>query len=305
VVAEQSSGREVLVVGESIVDVVTADGETRSWPGGSPANVAVGLSRLGLTAHLLTDLGDDDGGQLLQGHFRDSGVHLVNPPGPRPTSVARATLDAERQASYVFELSWELIDPQARPAAPDVVHFGSIGASYPPGDEQVRRLVEGYAGRSLVTYDPNCRPSLMGDVVAARALVEAHVSRSDVVKLSDEDAAWLYPGLELQGLAEQWLARGPELVVVTLGAQGATAWTATGSVTAPPSPGAPVIDTVGAGDAFMAGLICGLAGHTPESLARLGTTELTQVLADAGVIARRTCERPGADPPWAGELRTR
>jgi fructokinase len=283
-----------LVIGEALIDRVTRDGETRDWPGGSPAHVAVGLSRLGIATTLLTDLGDDPDGAFLRAHLAASRVSLAAGAGPRPTSVARATIDSDGQASYDFDLTWEL-EPAALPR-PSLLHFGSLAATLSPGAAQMTEIVAAHVGSCLISYDANCRPSLMGSPDRARPVIEAHVGRSTVVKMSDEDATWLYPDTPLDDVARYWLSLGPALVVVTLGAEGARAWTSGAGVTVPPAEGLPVVDTVGAGDALMAGLLYGLRDGLVQGNA------LARVLTQAGVVARRTCERPGADPPWLADL---
>jgi fructokinase len=287
-----------LVVGESLVDVVTAvDGSTAQYPGGSPANVAVGLGRLGLPVQLLTGLGDDEHGALLREHLAASSVELLVDP-LRSTSVAHAQLDADGRATYAFDLAWELGEV-ADVGEPAWLHVGSLGVTQEPGARAVAALVARHADRTVVSYDPNCRPLLMGTPAAALPRIEDVVRRSRLVKLSDEDAAWLFPGEPLEEVARRWLALGPALVVVTCGEQGAQGWTADLAESIPVADGAPVRDTVGAGDAFMAGLIWSLADVGLEALSR---DQLAAALTQAAVVARRTCERVGADPPWQAEL---
>jgi fructokinase len=273
----------VLVVGECLVDVVERpDGSVVEAAGGSPANVAVGLGRLGVPVSLVTSYGDDPRGRLLQDHLLASKVvpqvHLA------PTSVARARLDQTGAATYSFDLRWELGELDAGTAK--WLHVGSLGATLAPGAAVVRRLVAEVD--CPVSYDPNCRPSLMGPDV--REQVQELVALSDVVKLSAEDAEFLHPGLPHAELAARWLALGPTLVVVTLGADGADAWTPEGHLHVDVPDGAPVVDTVGAGDAFMSGLLWSLLEDGQDVRAALRT---------ASQVARRTCERPGADPPWS------
>jgi len=284
----------LLVVGEALVDVITlADGTTVERAGGSPANVAVGLGRLGHDVTLLTALGDDDHGRLLREHLEGSRVQLLTAPLPR-TSTAQAVLDRTGDATYRFDIAWETGD-LAPEAAPRWLHVGSIGAVLAPGAAQVRTLVNRYGGESVVSFDPNCRPLLMDD--SDGELIEELVSRVHVVKLSEEDAAWLHPDLSPLEVARRWLALGPALVVVTQGRDGSFAVLAGSDdvVHAAPSDGAPVVDTVGAGDAFMSGLIDALSQH---DLADLDVALVTGALRRASDVARRTCERVGADPPW-------
>jgi fructokinase len=283
-----------LVVGEALVDVVTeVSGRTQERPGGSPANVAVGLGRQGVDVQLLTALGDDERGRAVVAHLEASRV-VVHASRLPHTASANALLDETGAASYVFDLRWDLTGaPQPAPA--EWLHVGSIGATLEPGGSQVLALARAWPG--VVSYDPNCRPLLMDDT--ARGRVEDLVACADVVKLSDEDCAWLYPGEPQDVVARRWLALGPGLVVMTLGGRGAQAWTPDRTVWVDSAAGEPVVDTVGAGDAFMAGLLAALAACDLDSLT---AEELHVALDRASTVARRTCERVGADPPWAAEV---
>jgi fructokinase len=274
----------VLVVGESLVDVVRRpDGTVVERPGGSPANVAVALARLGLDVQLLTALGDDPHGQLVRAHVEASGAAVLAAPLAR-TAVAIAELDATGAATYRFDIDWDL-EGAPTPATPSWLHVGSLGTVLRPGSEQVAALVAAHRGRCPISFDPNCRPLLTAE--PDLPAVEALVRQCDVVKLSDEDAAFLLPGLPLEEVLRRWRALGPRLVVVTRGAHSALAL-ADQLVEVPVPDGAPVVDTVGAGDTFMAGLI-----------ATRGTT-----LELAAAAARITVSRVGADPPWKHEVLT-
>lgn len=287
----------ILVVGEALVDVVTsANGETVERPGGSPANVAVGLGRLGCEVKLLTALGEDVHGARVRAHLESSTVEVMSS-RLLATSVAKAQLDADGRATYVFEFVWDLADlPSAAPAA--WLHVGSLGVTQLPGSEQVASLVAQHS-EAVISYDPNCRPLLMNNPAAVVDRIENQVARSALVKLSEEDADWLCPGEPLEQFARRWLALGPTLVVVTCGERGAQAWTADHHLCLDAAVGGPIVDTVGAGDAFMAGLIWSLAN---TDLHALSTSTLRTVLTTAQEVARRTCERAGADPPWRAEL---
>jgi fructokinase len=303
--------RLVTVVGEALVDVVRcAGGDERVHPGGSPANVAVGLARLGVPVELITRFGRDSFGDLVDRHLRANGVRLRHPRDSWPTSVAEAVVDSAGVATYDFRLRWDL-DLVAPCTAPEaiLVHTGSIAALLEPGSSSVRRIVEDSREFATISYDPNCRPSIVGDVAAARRGVDAHVELSDVVKASDEDIEWLYPGRHPQDVAEAWLARGPAVVIVTRGARGPWGITRSGPVERP-APQVRVADTVGAGDSFVAAVIAGLvhrglvgAGRRP-ALRELGSAAFSDLLGEAAAAAALTCSRTGADPPTEGELFT-
>jgi fructokinase len=292
-------GSPFVVVGEALVDVVVpTEGETTHAPGGSPMNVAVGLSRLGVPALLVTELGDDPHGELVAEHLRAADVELA-PGSVRPghrTSTATARLAADGAARYDFELVWEL-DSATLPDELAGLHVGSLGTALAPGREVVQSLLAAAAGRDvLVTYDPNVRPGLLPswhDVARVAADV-------DVVKLSDEDIALLRPEESVQSVARELLDNGRTwLVVVTRGGLGALAFTAHGSAEVV-APRTDVVDTVGAGDSFMAALIAVLLDWgTPHELS---PDRLRTLLESAARAAAVTVSRRGANPPTRAEL---
>jgi fructokinase len=300
-----------LVVGEALVDVVLRRGEEPAeHPGGSPANVAIGLGRLGRRVDLLTWLADDAYGDLVREHLAASDVHvLAGDRGPERTPVARAHLDEEGTATYEFDLTWDLPGRwDEGDDAPAVVHTGSIATVLTPGGEAVARLLAERRATSTLTYDPNLRPALMGDAGATLPVVERLVELADVVKVSDEDLAWLHPGVAPVEIARDWLRRGPALVVVTLGGEGALAVTAAGDEIALTAPRVTVADTVGAGDSFMAGLIDGLwsagllGADARERLHAVDRATVERVLVRCAAIAAITVSRAGANPPTSAEL---
>ncbi|MET8702022.1 carbohydrate kinase [Kitasatospora sp. NPDC004723] len=301
----------ITVVGEAVMDLVrSVQGATTAHPGGSPANVAVGLGRLGHPVALLTRLGQDPHGAQLAAHLAGSGVALVGGVmDDHPTSTAIARTDDSGGATYEFAITWHLDGPEpdgllARSAC---LHTGSIAATLEPGAGMVRRLMERARGRCTVSYDPNCRPSLMGRPDEARARIESLVASADVVKASDEDLAWLHPGQDVVDVAREWLALGPAVVVVTRGGTGSVGLCREGRVTRPTVP-VEVADTVGAGDAFMAGLLDalhrrGLLGpDNADRLRGIDTRVLGELLDEASLVSAITCTRPGANPPTAEEL---
>ena len=301
-------GDDILVVGEALVDIVErVDGTRAEHPGGSPANVALGLARLGRSATLLTRVGTDRRGLAVQAHLTSSGVRLaagsVTAAG---TSTATARIDEHGVASYLFDLDWDL-PAEITLGSASALHTGSIAAFLAPGGEAVVRLVEQATGKVTVSYDPNARPRLMGDPVAARHRVEHIVTLCDLVKVSDEDLDWLAPGHDPVEVAAGWLALGPAVVVVTRGRRGSLALTAAGRVDVP-APAITVVDTVGAGDSFMSGLIDHLAGAgllgaaSRPALRSLDLAEVEAMLRHAARIAAVTCSRAGADPPTRAEL---
>jgi fructokinase len=253
----------ILVVGEALVDVV--DGIPH--PGGSPTNVAVGLGRLGLDVTFVTALGDDDRGALLRHHVATAGVDLQAAVIDR-TSSAIATIGADGSARYDFDITWEL-GTVAVPSGVRAVHVGSIGAVLEPGATAVETLVRGLPLSTRVSLDPNLRPALVADRDEATARLDRLATRADVVKVSDEDLAWGHPGTPEAELVARWLAGTTSLVAVTRGPAGATLVTAHERLDVPAEP-VTVVDTVGAGDAFTAGLL-GAMWRGETTLAAIGS----------------------------------
>ncbi|QNG55260.1 carbohydrate kinase [Pseudonocardia petroleophila] len=306
----------VAVAGEALVDLVPAPvgGYLEIAPGGSPANVAVGLARLGVPARMLARLADDPLGHRMRAHLADNGVALDHTVAAvEQTSMALVTVDDDGVPSYDFRVDgtadWQWTDAELADAldGPVVaVHSGSLALTTAPGDGPLRALLERAAATATVSYDPNCRPLLMGDPAVVLEGVHALLAVADVVKVSSEDLEWL--GLTPEAALEDWLTRGPAVVAITLGGDGVLAGTASGLRTRRPGVPVTVIDTVGAGDTFSAALLAGLHGrgllgaaHRAE-LRALDGAVLDALLEFAARAAAITCSRRGADPPRAAEL---
>jgi fructokinase len=292
-----------LVIGEALIDIVERDGEvTGEHVGGSPLNVAVGLSRLGRDVDFLTHIGDDARGRRIADYVAASGAHLVaGSVSANRTPVAQATLDAAGSATYRFDIDWQLTGtPEVGP--PLVAHTGSIAAVLDPGCLAVVALLDTYRLSATVTFDPNVRTALIEDADQARARIERLVERSDVVKASDEDLRWIDPDVPVEEQARRWLALGPAVVAVTMGGDGAFAVCAAGSVRVPARP-VQVVDTVGAGDSFMTGLIDALwsmnllGAERRSDLRGIDTDRLRGVLDNATLCSALTVEKAGADLP--------
>ncbi len=299
------------VVGEALVDLVgERGGQTfAAHPGGSPANVALGLARLGVPVTLRTRLGRDAFGQLIASHLEASGVVVDGGPDPRGnTSLAIATL-AAGAASYDFRIEWDITDLPPLPIGTQCLHTGSLATALPPGDIAVVDLVrrERQRGRVTVSYDPNVRPALLGDAERARPRIEGLVAVSDVVKVSDEDLGWVYPGERIEDVAGRWLTTGPALVVVTCAGAGVYAVSRAHEVSRPAA-SVDLVDTVGAGDSYTSGLLDGLrradlvGGQRREALVTADESTLISILDRAALIAAITCSRSGADPPTRAEV---
>jgi fructokinase len=193
------------------------------------------------------------------------------------------------------------------PADSAILHFGSIASWTAPGDRHILGLASRMRGRGnvLVSYDPNVRPRLLAGPGSGRAAVERGVRIAHVAKASEEDITWLYPGSTVTEAARLWLRLGVTVVIVTGGANGADVFMATDPALHRPAPAVTVADTVGAGDAFTAGLLASLCWHGLQSPAQLGRCQpgdLAGVVNDAALVAALACERPGADPPTLAEF---
>jgi fructokinase len=182
------------------------------------------------------------------------------------------------------------------------LHFGSLASWTPPGCAHILRAVAARRAdaRTLISYDPNVRPSLLGAPERARIMVEESVRLAHIVKASRDDLDWLYPGQAVERVAARWLELGAMLAVITDGAEGARAYPAAGEIIYQPGRQTQVVDTVGAGDAFTAGLLSALARRDllrPPAVSALATETLADTLDEANLVASLTCERVGADPP--------
>jgi fructokinase len=239
----------------------------------------------------------DPFGARIREHLAASGVDLTASRAvDDPTTLAVATLDEAGRARYSFywqgtaDWQWTVADLPAPDARVRAVVVGSLAVALPPGGDEVVRWATGY-GRPVV-LDPNVRPMLLGDRDAYRARLDPLVAASTVVKVSDEDLEWTHPGQDPIEVAQSW-AR--PLTVVTRGPDGAVAVLDGGEPVRVAGRSVDVVDTVGAGDSFTGGLLSvldfdDLAGSIRSALER------------AVQVSAITCSRPGADPPWQGEL---
>lgn len=302
-------GATALVIGESLIDIVGRPGEPAvEHPGGSPMNVAIGLARLGRSVELATWFGSDERGAAIDAHLAADGVDVAGTSrGAARTSTATATLSADGQAQYAFDLDWSLPAVTLPPNCP-VVHTGSLGAAIAPGVEVVHAAVREARSVATISYDPNIRPDLQPDPVAARRTVEEFVTLADVVKASDEDLAYIGEGADPEEVLAGWLDLGPKLVVMTRGGEGVVALTASGLGVHLTAKKVAVVDTVGAGDSFTAGLIDGLwtagllGAENRDALRQIDAKTLEGILDRCTMIAGITVSRAGANPPGLDEL---
>jgi len=303
--------REVaLVVGEALVDVVrTLDGQERDHPGGSAANAAVALARLGQEVWFASAYADDPHGRMLAHHLAANDVSLAGDPHVLDrTATAVATIGDDGAAEYEFDIDWRLPDVELPPdASPVVVAFGSIAAALEPGASEVHALVAGLRPSALTYFDVNARPAITGTGAAVSARAESMASVADLVKASDEDLAALWPDLPEDAVVQRFLDLGVGAVVVTRGPQGASWISRLGRIDVG-MPRVTVSDTIGAGDTLGAATVEGLwqrrlvGPGTASRLAALPLEEAQAVVARAVSAAAVVVSRPGADPPYRHEL---
>lgn len=288
---------EVWVCGEALIDVLPSG----PVPGGGPANTAIALARLEVDVHFIGGLSSDDYGQRLRGHLLSNGVDLTHAlPSDLPTALAIATIDAHGSASYEFRLDETAtfsVDPTLLPSGePSVLHIGSLAT-----------VVESSAGSLLawaaslnapVVFDPNVRPAVVSNRDVYRDAVHSWASIASVVKLSDDDLAFLYPGIEEVQAVRDLMHDSVQAVVLTRGADGVMAITRETTVVVP-GRAVEVVDTVGAGDTVGAVIVEALVS---DSISALSGERLEYVLDRAVRAAAITCSRAGCQPPTLAEL---
>lgn len=314
--------REIVVCGEALVDVVQQGGsghdQTRGGLaplqpalGGGPFNVAITLGRLGSAVSLLSAVSTDTYGDAIVDALRAAGVGTAMiQRRDEPTSLALATIADDGSARYSFYVEGTadraIDDPGALPSTVAAVTFGTLSLVLQPGAtvyENVMRRCR--AEGRVVVLDPNIRPAVIDDPDDYRRRFRSWMSSVDLVKLSDEDADWLGEGPAGSATAD-WLSDGVAAVVTTAGASGITVHVPAGEVSSP-APSVDVVDTIGAGDSVLGGLVHHLDRHgrlSPDALRALTVQEWREAAEFAAHVAAVTVSRPGADPPWAGELRS-
>jgi fructokinase len=304
------------VIGEAVIDLLPAGQPLmfQAVRGGSGYNVAIGLARLGHRASLMARLGDSPFGRILRDYAQAEGIDLrAAPRAAQPPTLAVVSLDAEARASYDFysegtaDWQWTAEETARAPEETAVLHFGSIAAWMPPGDARILELAGQLRKRGdvLISYDPNVRPTLLAGHQHGQRVVEHAIRLAHLVKASSDDVAWLYPDRTPDEVARHWLELGATVVVITASADGAYGYTAQSPPVRRPALDIALVDTVGAGDSFTAGLIGSLVRRgqqAPADLARCPADQLSGALDDAILVASLNCERQGNDPPFAADV---
>lgn len=301
----------IAVAGEALIDLIEDDVGFHPYPGGGPFNAAVALGRLGVPVAFLGRLSEDPYGRLLDERLAESGVdrrYVLHGPAPTPLAVVHASSDADHEfgfylagTAYADVIFDDLPSLDKEVAA---LYVGTLALATDPPATAFEELIEQESMRRLVVIDPNVRPAVCGDREAYVRRFETWAGQAHVFKLSDDDADWLYPGVAYETVIEKILAQGPQLVVLTLGPKGVLAWTHEARARIA-SFHVDVVDTVGAGDAFGAGLLCRLweTGRLdPSTVGLMDDEELAHVLTFAAAVAALQCSRAGASPPTLAEV---
>jgi fructokinase len=306
----------LLSCGDALIDFVpakAADGREALVPmvGGSCLNIAIGMARLGASVGFVGGISTDLFGRMIAGHAQASGVDLGHATrSPRPTTLAFVRqVDGDAQYAFYDEGTasrhWAYRRGAIDFATVDAVHVGSTTLVDDPGCSEALALAEDAGRTTTISFDPNCRPSLVRDKTGYVHRMGQLAERADIVRVSDADFDYLHGGSDYAGRARALLSARTSLFVITRGSGGAQAWHQhAGSVTVD-SPQVDVVDTIGAGDSFQAGLLFALQAMAcirPEPLRRLSADQLRRALEFAADCAAQTCRRPGADPPRLHEL---
>jgi fructokinase len=306
----------LLSCGDALIDflpVKSADGRDALVPvaGGPCLNVAVGIARLGAPAGFVGGISTDLFGRMIAEHAQTSQVDLRYAARcSRPTTLAFVrAIDGEPHYAFYDEGTaarhWTYRPGSIRFAEIGAIHVGSTTLVDGRAAAQTLAMVEDARGSTTISIDPNCRPNLIGDKVGYVLRMDQFAAHADIVRLSDSDFAFLYGGADHAGRAKALLAAGTGLFVITRGTRGARAWHGQVGAIEVEAPRVAVVDTIGAGDSFQAGLLFALRAMgrlRAEALARMSAPELKRALAFAAACAAVTCTRPGADPPRLSEI---
>ncbi|MGJ7575582.1 carbohydrate kinase family protein [Variovorax sp. RB2P76] len=299
----------IALTGEALIDFTASEAGTLAFlghEGGSPLNTAVACARLGQPTGFFTQLSTDLFGERLMGFLQSNGVDtrfVLRSNAPSTLAFVERTPQTNRYAFYTqgsADATWAPEPLPQLPADCRFLHFGSISLLQQPAATRITDLITANKGRCVIVFDPNVRPSLIADMVAYRARVTGWFALADLVKLSDEDAELLAPGQPVDALAADILKAGARAVIVTRGGHGATLWRMGHAPMAVAAPRVQVVDTIGAGDTFTAGLSVSLLAHgveRPAQLGELGDEAWREVMRFAATAAALNCAREGADPP--------
>ena len=297
---------QVWVTGEVLIDLIPDGSERKSIVGGGPANTAKALSKIGIDTQFIDGISTDEYGQMAKGELVSAGVKLdYIKYSDKPTCLAIVSLSDSGSASYEFVIEntatfdftpdW-LPNPQTE--RPALLHIGTLATAIEPGASVLFEWAKSVAKVAPIVFDPNIRSDVMNDHEKYVMQVERWVSISSAVKVSDEDIKWLYPSLEIEQVINNWLAKGPSLIVVTYGDKGLAGYRVGEKVFVDPIK-VLVADTVGAGDTVGAILVDAIV---KDGLDSLSGVRLEMMLKRAAKAAAITVSRSGANPPTLKEI---
>jgi fructokinase len=297
---------QVWVTGEVLIDLIPDGSERKPIVGGGPANTAKALSKIAIDTQFIDGVSTDDYGQMAKNELVASGVKLDYVKySDKPTCLAIVSLSDSGSASYEFIIEntstfdftsdW-LPNPQTE--RPALLHIGTLATAIEPGASVLFEWAQYVAKVAPIVFDPNIRPAVMDDRQQYVKQVERWVSISSAVKVSDEDIMWLYPKLEIDQVVNNWLAKGPSLIVVTYGDKGLAGYRIDEKVSVDAVKVA-VADTVGAGDTVGAILVEAIV---KDGLDTLSGVRLEMMLKRAAKAAAITVSRSGANPPTLKEI---
>ena len=297
---------QVWVIGEVLIDLIPAGVDRKPIVGGGPANTAKALSKIGIDTQFIDGVSTDDYGQMAKNELIRAGVKLDYVKySDKPTCLAIVSLNNSGSASYEFVIEntatfdftpdW-LPNPQSE--QPSLLHIGTLATVIEPGASVLFDWAQSVAKVAPIVFDPNIRPAVISDRKQYVIQVERWVAISSAVKVSDEDLKWLYPSLEIEQVVNNWLAKGPSLIVVTYGDKGLVGYRVSEKVIVD-AVKVVVADTVGAGDTVGAILVEAIV---KDGLKSLSGVRLEMMLKRAAKAAAITVSRSGANPPTLKEI---
>jgi len=297
---------QVWVAGEVLIDLFPEGADRKPVVGGGPANTAKALAKLGIDTQFIDGISSDQYGQMAKTELMTSGLKLDYVKySDKPTCLAIVSLNESGSAGYefvtentaTFDFTHDWL-PNPKTDRPSLLHIGTLVTVIEPGASVLFEWAQSIEKVAPIVFDPNIRPAVISDRKQYVAQVERWVSISSVVKVSGEDIKWLYPSLDIEQVINNWLIKGPSLIVVTHGDKGLTGYRK-GEVVIVEAVKVKVADTVGAGDTVGAILVEAIVKDGLDSLTGL---RLETMLKRAAKAAAITVSRVGANPPTLQEL---
>jgi fructokinase len=294
------------VAGEVLIDLILEGADRKPIVGGGPANTARALARLGIDTQFIDGISSDQYGQMAKTELKTSGVKLDYVKySDKPTCLAIVSLNESGSATYEFVIentatfdftaTWL---PGPKTEQPSLLHIGTLATVLEPGASALFEWTQSVAKVAPIVFDPNIRPAVISDRMQYVTQVERWVAISSAVKVSDEDIKWLYPSIGVEQIINDWLTKGPSLIVVTHGDKGLTGYRKNERVSVD-AVKVQVADTVGAGDTVGAILV---EAMEEDGLEDLTGARLEVMLKRAAKAAAITVSRVGANPPTSEDL---